>query len=285
MFINGFTHVAIDVASPTRMERYLKEVFGLQTLRAGWYRGEYIYVMGSPHYQKANPGIVELHLRNGIPCGELNHIGFSASIPLDAAVADLRQRGIYVDTAGGDLLYGPEDLRVQLDSLTEPRPIVDDSPLIKMQQLPVDPDLPCLVRGLDHIAIDIAAPTRLLDWLADTFKADGRREFARRGEFISSVYYTDSTPDPIGRRRGLMPIFFRGGIPRVRLNHIAFEMADAEGAIKVIESRGAKVDLGGDAMIHGPEDVWFQIDSRDTPYPVGHPANDPGVRLKDQIFV
>jgi hypothetical protein len=285
MFMTGFTHVAIDVASPTRMERYLKEAFGLQTLRAGYYRGEYIYVMGSPHYQKDNPGVIELHLRNGIPCGELNHVGFGVQSSLDDALAECRRRGIYVDRGGGDMLYGPEDLRIQLDSFTDPRPIVNDGSNIKMKDMPVDPNLPCLVRGIDHIAIDIDAPTRLMDWLAETFEADGRREFARRGEFISSVFYTHTTPDPIGRRRGMMPIFMRRGIARVRLNHIAFEMADAEGAIGVLESRGVKVDLGGDAMIHGPEDVWYQIDSRETPYPVGHPANDPGVRITDSSLV
>jgi hypothetical protein len=45
----------------------------------------------------------------------------------------------------------------------------------------------------------------------------------------------------------------------------------------VIESRGAKVDFPQDAMIHGPEEVWYQIDSVDTPYPIDHPANQTGV--------
>jgi hypothetical protein len=56
-------------------------------------------------------------------------------------------------------------------------------------------------------------------------------------------------------------------------------MADADAAIGVIESRGAVVDLWQDAMIHGPEEVWYQIDSYDTPYAIGHPANHPGVPL------
>jgi hypothetical protein len=56
-------------------------------------------------------------------------------------------------------------------------------------------------------------------------------------------------------------------------------MADAPGAISVIESRGAKVDLPQDAVIHGPEEVWYQIDSVDTPFPVDHPANQTGVTL------
>ena len=41
--------------------------------------------------------------------------------------------------------------------------------------------------------------------------------------------------------------------------------------------------MGNDAMIHGPEDVWYQIDSRAKPIPVGHPANDPGVRYTDPV--
>ena len=54
---------------------------------------------------------------------------------------------------------------------------------------------------------------------------------------------------------------------------------DADGAIGVMESRGAAVDLWQDAMIHGPEEVWYQIDSRARPFPVGHPANKTGETL------
>ena len=37
------------------------------------------------------------------------------------------------------------------------------------------------------------------------------------------------------------------------------------------------VDLPKDCFIYGPEEVWYQIDSRETPFPIGHPANDPAV--------
>ncbi|MBM4465037.1 MAG: hypothetical protein FJ014_05690 [Chloroflexi bacterium] len=283
MYIQGITHVAIDVASPTRMERFLRETFGLQTLRQGYWRGEYIRIMGSPHHQQANPGLVVLYLRPGIRRGRLNHVGFGVrDQDVATAVAELKGKGVYVDVDGDDMLYGPEELHVQMDSFTHPRPTPTDDSTVLMEDVPVDKDLPCLARAVHHMAIDVAVPTRMQDWFCSTFEMDGKRKFARRGEFISGVYYTYAPTDPIGRKPGLMPLFMRPGLPRIRLNHIAFDVADADGAIGVLESRGAKVDLGGDAIIHGPEDVWFQLTSSTTPYPVGHPANNPGVRYSDQ---
>lgn len=61
------------------------------------------------------------------------------------------------------------------------------------------------------------------------------------------------------------------GVYLVLLSHIAFDTADAEGAIGIVESRGAHVDLPQDAMNHGPEQIWYHIDNRD-PYPVDHPG-------------
>ena len=282
MLIKGVTHVAIDVISPTRVERYLKETFGLQSLWVGYWKGEFVRAMGSPHYQKENPALIYLHLRPDIPKAQLNHLGFGlTTTDVDTGVAQLRERGIYVDSDGDDMLYAPEDLRIQLDSFTNPRPIPTDDQAVVIKELPVDPDLPCMVRGIHHVAVDLAVPSRMIDWLCDTFEMDGRRRFARRGELISGAFYTDAPTDPIGRRSGLLPIFKRAGLSRVRLNHIAFDVADAEGAINELEAMGEKVDLGGDAMIHGPEELWLQFDSHDTPYPVGHPANDPLIRLGD----
>jgi hypothetical protein len=51
----------------------------------------------------------------------------------------------------------------------------------------------------------------------------------------------------------------------VRLNHIAFEVDDVERDMEILESRRRKVDLYGNGIIHGPEDVWFQLDSRKAP--------------------
>jgi hypothetical protein len=133
------------------------------------------------------------------------------------------------------------------------------------------------------VALDVAAPTRMQDWLCNTFGFDGRRKFARRGEFISGVHYEKAPLDPKGRRPGLFALFLRGGLTQVRLNHIAFDVDDCDVAMAEVEARGAKVNMGNDAMIHGPEDVWYQIDSRAKPIPVGHPANDPGVRYTDPV--
>jgi hypothetical protein len=137
--------------------------------------------------------------------------------------------------------------------------------------------------GSRDVGLDVSIPTRMQDWLCETFEFDAKRRFQRRGEFISQVYYNSAPTDPGGRKPGLVALFQRRGLNAVRLNHIAFDVADANAEIAVIESRGAKVDLGGDAIIHGPEDVWFQLTSSDTPFLVGHPANDPGPGYAEQV--
>ena len=283
MYIEGITHVAIDVSSPTRMERYLKEVFGLQTLRHGYWKGEYIRVMGSPDPELANPGFIVLHLRPGIPSGgRLNHIGFNVvDQDVQSAVDELQGRGIYVDVDGDDMLYGPEDLRIQIDSSVQPRPVPDD-PTIQMIEDPrLDPGLPCMAQGISHMGLDVAVPTRMQDWLCDTFGFDGKRKFHRRGEYISAVHFEHAPKDPAGRRPGLLALFLRSTLTRVRVNHIAFEVEDAEEGMAILESKGVKVDSYGDVMIHGPEDVWFQLDSRKAPTSFEFRRKVEGVRYQN----
>ena len=114
MHVEGLTHVAIDLSSPTRTESFLKGVFGLQTLRQGYWKGEYIRIMGSPDPELANPGFLVLHLRPGISEGRLNHVGLGIrDQSVQAAVDELRQRGI----------YGPEDIWYQIASYTTPFPV------------------------------------------------------------------------------------------------------------------------------------------------------------------
>ena len=105
------------------------------------------------------------------------------------------------------------------------------------------------------------------------------RHHDRRGEIISQIYYPGSPSDAIGRRMSILPIFLRPGRFHTGLNHIAFEVDDAERAIGIVEAREAVVDLWQDAVIHGPEEVWYQIDSRSAPFPVDHPANRAGQTL------
>ena len=275
--IYGVTHVALELSSPTRMERYLRDIFGLQLLRVGYWKGEYVRVIGSPHHQQENPGFLILYNRPFIPQGRLRYVAFGVrGQDVESAVGGLRQRGFY-DIDDEDILTAPGGLRIKIDSYDQPRPTPTpaDDPVTKLVEAEVDPDLPCLVRGIHHMALDIGKPRPLLTWLASTFGLTYKHH-DRRGEFISSVKAV-GPKDPIGRGPGLLPLFLRSGLKGSRLNHIAFEMADCDEAIEVIESRGAKVDLPGDAMIHGPEEVWYQIDSRDTPFPVDHPANQTGV--------
>jgi catechol 2,3-dioxygenase-like lactoylglutathione lyase family enzyme len=279
MRVEGTTHIALDLVKPTEMEEFLKNAFGLQTLKAGFWKGDYVRIMGSPLHHRENPGFLALHFRPGIPSGRLNHLGLGIKeLDVPSAIETLRSKEVYVDVEGDDMIYGPEDFHVQIDSFHRPRPVPTDDPTVVLADVPVDPDLPCLVRGIHHVAIEVAVPTRLMDWLSQVFDTDGRRRFFRKGEFISGVFYTDTPPDPIGRKRGLMPIYRRPLATRARVNHISFDVADTEETMRLLESRGIWIDKANDLQIYGPEDIWFEIDSQETPVPLGHPANDPGVR-------
>lgn len=274
--VEGITHVALDLSSPTRMERYLRDIFGLQLLHQGYLRGEYIRVIGSPHHQRENPGFLILYNRPFIPRGRLRHIGFGVVGDIEEAVVELRRRGHAVD--GDDIITGPGALRIKIDSFRHPRPLPLHDPLTKTMVMRADPDLPCLWRGIHHVSPDVPAHGPILDWLTATFGMDLRKDAVdRRGELVTSVKYSDGPMDPIGRRPPFLTQFLRTGIERVELNHIAFDTANAEDSIDVIEGRGAKVDGPGDALIYGPEEIWFQIESRDAPFPVDHPANQVGV--------
>lgn len=272
----GITHVALELSSPTRMERYLRDVFGMQLLRQGYLNGEYVRVMGSPLAPSHPLGLFVLYNRPFIPRGRLRHIGFAVEGTVDDAVAGLRRRGYEVD--GEDIITGPRGLRIKIDSTSQPRPL-PDVPSTRMADAPLDARLPCLVRRIHHVALECGDPAAMLSWQADVFGMDFQRHHDRRGELISQIYYSDATPDAIGRKMSLLPLFLRQGIERTDLNHIAFDMPDAEAAIGIIESRGARVDFPQDAIIHGPEEVWYQIDSVDTPFPINHPANQTGVTL------
>jgi catechol 2,3-dioxygenase-like lactoylglutathione lyase family enzyme len=273
----GITHVALELSSPTRMERYLHDVFGMQLIRQGYWKGEYVRVMGSPGHQRENPAMLVLYNRPFISRGGLRHIGLAVDQDLDTAVPDLRRRGYEVD--GEDIITGPGGLRVKIDHFTKPRPLPEHDPVTKMADSPIDPKRQCLWRRLHHIALEDADPPATLKWMAEVFGMDYERNHDRRGEMISQVYYSDATPDAIGRSMSVFPLFLRRGIPRTELNHIAFDTADCQAAIGIIESRGEKLDYPQDAVIHGPEEVWYQIDSRDTPFPINHEANQTGVTL------
>lgn len=275
MRVERITHAALELSSPTRMERYLRDTFGMQLLRQGYLRGEYVRAMGSPH-QPASPFLI-LYNRPFIPRGRLRYFAVAVDGDIDQAVVDLRRRGYEVD--GEDILTAPGGLKIKIDHATRPRPLPEHDPSTKMAGATVDPSMRCLVRGIHHLALDIATHEPLVQWYRDVFAMDHLQMFDRRGEFIATIKYSDGPLDAVGRRPGFTPLFLRHGNPGVTLNHIAFDMADADAAIAEIESRGAKVDLPQDAMIHGPEELWYQIDSRDTPYAIGHPANDPGVPL------
>lgn len=273
----GITHVALELSSPTRMERYLRDVFGLQLLRQGYWKGEYVRVMGSPHHQRENPGFLILYNRPFIPRGRVRHVGLAVDQDVDDAVAELRRRGFEVD--GEDIVVAPGGLRVKIDHFTRPRPLPVNDPVTKLADGPVDENLRSLWRRLHHVAFDCPDPPALLNWMADVFGMDFRRHHDRRGEIISQIYYSDAEPDAIGRSMSVFPLFLRHGIEHTELNHIAFDTQDCEAAIDFIESRGEKLDYPQDAVIHGPEEVWYQIDSRDTPFRIDHPANQTGVTL------
>ena len=275
--IYGITHVALECSSPTRMERYLRDTFGMQLLRVGYWKGEYVRVVGSPFHQLENPGFIHLYNRPFIARGRLRYVAFGTrDRSVDDVVGELRARGYY-DIDGEDIIAAPQGLRIKLDSFTHPRPLPVGDPVTKMVEAEIDPNLPCIVRNVHHLALDVGEPPPLLEWLATVFGAEYKHH-DRRGEFISSVK-AKGPKDPIGRAPGLLPIFLRRDLAGSQLNHIAFDMPDAEAAIGIVEASGSKVDHEQDAIIQGPEEIWYQIDSRDTPYPVNHPSNRTGVTL------
>jgi catechol 2,3-dioxygenase-like lactoylglutathione lyase family enzyme len=276
MRVVGVTHVALELSSPTRMERYVRDVFGLQLLRQGYWRGEYIRVIGSPAHARDRRGLLHLYDRPFIPRGALRYIALAVDRDVEAAVAELRRRGVEVD--GDDVIAAPSGLRFRIEGAAASRVMPVHDPATKMADTPVDPAIPCLVREIHHVAVDTPAPLPLQDWLAELFGMTQMKMHDRRGERIYTSRYPDGRREPgTGRNPSVLPTFERAGADRGGLNHIAFDVADAVGAIGVVESRGAKVDLPQDAMIHGPEEIWYQLTSRDTHYPIGHPANDPGV--------
>ena len=276
--LHGITHVALECSSPTRMERYLRDAFGMQLLRVGYWQGEYVRVVGSPFDQRENPGFVHLYNRPFIPRGRLRYVAVGVrERDVDSVVGELRARGYY-DIDGEDIITAPEGLRIKLDSFTHPRPLPTNDPVTKMVEAETDPNLACLVRGVHHVAVDAGEPRNLFDWFAEPFGDRIEAHGDRRGDFFSGMH-SKGPPDPIGRTPGPLVLVLRRDILGSQLNHIAFDMPDAEAAIDEIEFRGSKVDLAGDAMIQGPEEVWYQIDSRATPYPKGHLGNDPEVGL------
>ena len=268
----GVTHVALELSSPTRMERYLRDTFGLQLLRVGYWKGEYVRVMGSPHHQLENPGFLWLYNRPFIPRGRLRHVAFGVrDRGVDSVVGELRDLG-YEDIDDEDILEAPGGLRIKFDSFTHPQPIPVGDPTTKMVEAEVDMDLPCMVRNIHHVAIDMGDPPSFLEWI-ERVSGIATSHGDRRGDLFSKVR-AKGEKDVLGRPPSLLPIVRRPSIEGSQLNHIAFDMPDAEAAIGEIESRGSKVDLAQDAIIHGPEEIWYQIDSRDTPFPRGHLAND-----------
>lgn len=274
MRVLGITHVALELSSPTRMERWLRDIFGLQLLRHGYRNDEYVRIVGAPD-DRDRRGFLHLYNRPFIPRGRLRFIAVAVDEPIEEAVAGLRRRGYQVD--GDDVLRAPGHLHVKIDYRSAPRPFPDGDPAPADE--PVDPHRPCLWRSIHHVAVDAADPRALLDWQRDVFGMTHERHHDRRGEVISQIYYPEAPTDAIGRRMSILPIFLRPGRPETAVNHIAFEVDDAEGAIAAVEGRGAPVDRWQDAIIHGPEEVWYQIDSRTTPFPVDHPANRAGQTL------
>ena len=283
MRVKGITHVALELSWPTRMEDYLRDAFGLQTLQHGYWKGDYIRIMGSPDPELKNPGFLVLFLRTGIPEGRLRHVAFGIEdLDVPGSVEDLRGRGVYVDVDGGDILYAPEDLLIKLDSFTNPRPWDYDDPNVKMEDCPVDPNLPCMVRGIHHLSFELAAPTRMRDWMEEMFGLDRKRRFHRRGEYWHGIGYSDAEKDPSGRPNSLLAIPQRPGLARVHLHHIAFDVDDMEQALGTLKTRGFEVPQT-DRIMFGPEKVWIQIDSRETPFPRDHPRMQGGfVRLKEE---
>ena len=117
------------------MELYLKKVFGLQKIYEGYWKGEYVLALGLPNADSNNKGKLILHRRTGIKKSHLNYIGFGIrDMDIDKAIMTLQDNGTYVDEEGGDIVYGPENFQVKIDSFKKPRKFPVNDPTIKLKK-------------------------------------------------------------------------------------------------------------------------------------------------------
>jgi hypothetical protein len=122
-----------------------------------------------------------------------------------------------------------------------------------------------MVKGIEHLAIDVQSPTRLAAFLKKAFGLAPLKTFHRRGRYITSIGNPDLPPDPNGRRRSFLPVFFAPWVSEGQLNHLCFDVDDVEDSLRKVSSDGHLVDEEDADRIYGPEDFIWQVDSRKYP--------------------
>lgn len=301
-FVKGIMHIAYDVVAPTRQTHFL-QAFGLDALYTFDRRGRYITVMGDPTRPldavgRQDAPVIAFFVP-GLTRARLNHICFDVE-DVDEAVRIIKKDGVDIDEEDADRIYGPEGLVFQVDSTTKPRrefvpgtprrpeytPIeeyerkaeVSAENLAKRRRAPINrppPKNAGMVNGIEHLALDVESPTRLVSFMERAFGLTALKTFHRRGRYITSIGDPDAPLDPNGRRRSLLPTFFRPGIERGDINHICFDVDDVADAVQRISAAGHWVDEEDADRIYGPEDVVWQVESRLRPRAEFLPGSKP----------
>ena len=130
-----------------------------------------------------------------------------------------------------------------------------------------------MVKGIEHLAIDVQSPTRLAAFLKKAFGLAPLKTFHRRGRYITSIGNPDLPPDPNGRQRSFLPVFFAPSVNEGRLNHLCFDVDDdSRDSLRKVSADGHVVDEEDADRIYGPEDFTWQVDSPSAPAPSFFPA-------------
>jgi catechol 2,3-dioxygenase-like lactoylglutathione lyase family enzyme len=293
-FVNGIQHVAYDVQSPTRQVQFLRS-FGLDALYTFNRRGRYITCVGDPTAppdQNGRPDVIlPIFFTPWVRRARLNHICFEVE-DVEDAIRQIRRSGVEVDEEDADRIYGPEGLVFQVESRTKPRkeflpgtpkrpeytPIAEYEKTAKAgadttrddqgRRTPytrTPPKNAGMVKGIEHLAIDVQSPTRLAAFLKKAFGLEPLKTFHRRGRYITSIGNPDLPPDPNGRRRSFLPVFFAPWVAEGQVNHLCFDVDDVEASVRRVSADGQLVDEEDADRIYGPEDMTWQVDSRARP--------------------
>jgi catechol 2,3-dioxygenase-like lactoylglutathione lyase family enzyme len=303
-FVTGIQHVAYDVQSPTRQVHFLR-AFGLDALYAFNRRGRYITCVGDPTAPPDANGrpdvLLPIFYVPGVKRARLNHLCFEVE-DVEDAIRQIRRNGVEVDEEDADRIYGPEGLVFQVESKHKPRKEFmpgspkrpEYMPIAEYEKLAASgrddarddqgrrhpyhgrpPRNAGMVKGIEHVAIDVQSPTRLAAFLKQAFGLMPLKTFQRRGRYITSIGNPDLPPDANGRRRSFLPVFFAPWVEEATINHICFDVDDVAQTVQRISAEGPWVDEEDADRVYGPDDLVWQVDSRVRPRPEFLPGAKP----------
>ena len=269
--------------------------FGLDALYTFNRRGRYITRVGDPTAppdQNGRPEVIlPIFFTPWVRGARLNRICFEVD-DVEDAIRQIRRNGVEVDEEDADRIYGPEGLVFQVESKTKPRKEFLPGTPKRPEYMPIGeyeksakagadmtrddqgrrspysrtpPKNVGMVKGIEHLAIDVQSPTRLAAFLKKAFGLAPLKAFHRRGRYITSIGNPDLPPDSNGRRRSFLPVFFAPWVSEGHLNHLCFDVDDVEDSLRKVSADGHMVDEEDADRIYGPEDFTWQVDSRKRP--------------------